>query len=469
MPLEQPLNPIGYNISTKVQTLIQSLINLGALVACFVIFKFGSFISPRTGLWLASAVSVISVAVQMGSVHVGALYVGRLLLGFSNGFYSTYAAIYMGESAPAYLRGPVIGMVVFQISLGALMGILVDNYTKVHLGRIAYQIPLAVMLAIPVMMSTGLLFLPETPRYYISKGQDDKAAAAIRKLRGVTDAAQLSEDVAVMKTAWLAETETHASVLLLDAFRGTDLRRTLLSVAAGVGQTATGMIFISAFSVYFFVQARIGSPFVWVMVSLGIALTGNMLSFPALRFFDRRHLLVGASVVNSAVMFGMAIVYTVSTVGSPGASKALVGLSMVFPWVYGLGQGPVLWALQTEMPSQRLRSHTVGLSQGANFVFAWLSSYCTPYFINPESLNWGPKYCYIWGASNFILAVFVFFFVPETRGRGLEQLDELFEKKVPAWKFAGYITDLQQADADGYVGGKNMKEDTEASQAEHRE
>lgn len=446
--LAQPQNPIGYNISTKVQTLIQSLIQLGGLVACLLIFKWGRLLSGRWGLWTASFVSVISVALQIGSTHLAALYIGRLLLGFSNGFYLTYSVAYMSEAAPAYLRGPVVGMVTFQTSFGALIGILVDNYSKNYLSKVAYQIPLAVMFFIPVVMSIGLLFLPETPRHYIMLGKEEQAAASIRRLRGKVSEESIAGDIHAMKLAWQAEIEMHASVRFTDAFRGTDLRRTFISVSAAVAQTATGIIFISAFSVYFYVQARIGQPFVWVMVALAIALTGNMAAFPASRFINRRHLVIACSAINSVMMFGMAIVYTVSSPQSSSAGKALVGLSTVFTWVYGFGQGPVLWAIQSEVPSQRLRSQTVGLAQATNYLFGWLCSYCTPYFINPESLNWGPKYCYIWGGSNLILMFFVFFFVPETKGRSLEQLDELFDKKVPTRRFAAYVTDLHQVGTD---------------------
>jgi hypothetical protein len=168
-------------------------------------------------------------------------------------------------------------------------------------------------------------------------------------------------------------------------------------------------------------------------------------------------------------MLGMAIAYTVSPVGSPAAGKVLVGLSIVFVWVYGLGQGPVLWALQTEIPSQRLRAQTVGFSQGASFLVSWLSAFCSPYFINPEALNWGPKYCYIWAGGNLILATFTFFFIPETRGRSLEQLDELFEKKLAAWKFQSYITDLQQPDTDNFVARKETKDDMQVYEIENRQ
>ena len=444
------------------QTLLQSLISVGALISCLIMSKFGGHISPRNGLWAASLLGAVSVAAQIGSDHIAALYVGRVLLGLSNGLYATYSVIYIGESAPAHLRGAVVGMVAFQIYLGSLMGILVDKYTQVHAGRESYQIPLAVMFAVPVMISTALFFLPETPRYYVTTGQEDKAAEAIRRLRGVKDEAKLREDVAIMKNAWLEEIEESSSVHTLDLFRGTDLRRTLLAIAAACGQAACGMFFMSAFSVYFIAQANVGEPFTWVTVSLGIALTGTLLSFPAVRFIDRRHLLISCSVINFALLLTVAIVYTVSP-GTPAAGRCLIGLFCMFVWVYGLGQGPVLWALQTEIPSQRLRSQTVGFSQGIGFVTSWLSSYCSPYFINPEALNWGPKYLYIWAGSNLILAVFSFFFIPETRGRSLEQIDELFQKRLSARKFKGYITDLQEADTKGYMAEKNTEDKLEGA------
>lgn len=451
------------------QTLLQSLISLGALAACIIIFKFGGYISPRVGIWLASAISAVSITMQIASTDIAALYVGRILLGFANGFYSTYSAIYIGESAPAFLRGAAVGMVILQINIGAVIGILVDNYTQIYATRKSYQIPLGVMFAIPVAISIGLLFLPETPRYYITKGQYEKAASAIRRLRGVTDEAQLAEEVEVMKKAWLEETRLNSSVQFKDAFRGIDLRRTLLSVSTGAAQASTGMYFMSNFSVYFFVQAGIQDSFTWVMVTLAIAITGNMLAFPAARFIDRRYLLIGASIMNALAQLAIAIIYTVTPPGSTSAGKALVGLSIIFVWMYGVGQGPVLWALQTEIPSQRLRAQTVGLSQCASFLTSWLSAYCSPYFINPEALNWGPKYCFIWAGSNLILATFVFFFIPETKGRSLEQLDELFDKRLPAWKFKGHVTDLQQPDADGYVMAKDKMDLEDASRVEHRE
>lgn len=57
-------------------------------------------------------------------------------------------------------------------------------------------------------------------------------------------------------------------------------------------------------------------------------------------------------------------------------------------------------------------------------------------------MNWGAKYGYIWAGSSFCCALFFFFFLPELKGRALEEIDELFERKVPAWKFKSAETSI---------------------------
>lgn len=97
------------------------------------------------------------------------------------------------------------------------------------------------------------------------------------------------------------------------------------------------------------------------------------------------------------------------------------------------------WLAGGEIPSQRLRSHTFGLAAAAGFFFGWLTTFTAPYFINPESLNWGPRYGYIWFPSCIVGAAWVFFFLPETKGRTLEEIDEMFEARLAARKFRQYV------------------------------
>jgi hypothetical protein len=86
------------------------------------------------------------------------------------------------------------------------------------------------------------------------------------------------------------------------------------------------------------------------------------------------------------------------------------------------------WISGGELPSQRLRSYTFGFATAIGFFAAWLATFTAPYFINPESLNWGPKYGYIWTPSCWLAAAWVYFFLPEVKDRTLEEIDEMVRR-----------------------------------------
>jgi hypothetical protein len=81
----------------------------------------------------------------------------------------------------------------------------------------------------------------------------------------------------------------------------------------------------------------------------------------------------------------------------------------------------------------------MGLASGVSFVFGWLTAFTTPYFINQANLNWGPKYGYIWFGSGLIVTAFIYFMLPEVRGRTLEEIDEMFRNKVSTFDFPKYV------------------------------
>jgi hypothetical protein len=118
---------------------------------------------------------------------------------------------------------------------------------------------------------------------------------------------------------------------------------------------------------------------------------------------------------------------------------------------------PYAWLLGGEYVNNQLRAFTFGLATALNFLGNWAGTFSAPYFINPAKFGWGPKYGYIWFASNMVCVVFTWFFLPETRDRTLEEIHEMFEARVPARKFKHYVC----ANTEGYAAeamGKELSE-----------
>jgi hypothetical protein len=79
-----------------------------------------------------------------------------------------------------------------------------------------------------------------------------------------------------------------------------------------------------------------------------------------------------------------------------------------------------------------------------DLIFTWLTAFCSPSFINPEALNWGVKYCWLWAGSNALAFVFFYFLLPEMKGRSLEEIDEIFAKRVRVKSFKTYERDCSR-------------------------
>lgn len=180
--------------------------------------------------------------------------------------------------------------------------------------------------------------------------------------------------------------------------------------------------------------------------------------------------------------------------------KVIVGLSVVYIIGYNGMIAAYAWLTGGEIPSQRLRSYTFGIASAVGFAGAWLATFTAPYFINPESLNWGPEYGtfsdfplshitstfttkltdmlffagWIWGPSCFITVIWVYFYLPEIKNRTLEEIDEMFEARLPARKFRKYVCTgrVLAGDGDEKLGSERRnseKDGSEKDQVVHQE
>jgi SP family sugar:H+ symporter-like MFS transporter len=122
--------------------------------------------------------------------------------------------------------------------------------------------------------------------------------------------------------------------------------------------------------------------------------------------------------------------------------------------------GPISWVIIAENPSQKLRSYTVGLAQAVSYVLLWVVAYTAPYFVNPRKMNWGAKYGWFWFGGCCAIALFTWLYVPETKDRTLEEIDELFAKRIPTRQFASFRTtrlDHTSVDEDTEAGVSYIK------------
>ena len=178
------------------------------------------------------------------------------------------------------------------------------------------------------------------------------------------------------------------SVGWVDLFRGSDLRRTLLCYGVIGTQAASGSWFIIAYATYFFAIAGITKAFEFSIMNTCIGFIGVNCGMIAMRkFVGRRFITIFGSVACGLTMLGMAIADSISPNSIP-TGRALVAFVAIWQFFYNGCVGAASYPVATELVSSRLRAWTVGSATSLGYVLAWLTSFCTPYFINPGDLNW---------------------------------------------------------------------------------
>jgi len=226
---------------------------LGAFVGALITGPIGAWLSRRYSIMMACTFLIVAIAIMAETTSFGALYFSRLLCGLANGILMNFALVYLQECTPPYLRGLCFGVATFWITLGSTIGMVVNNFTEHMHSRMAYQIPLYVCFPIPALLVLTMPFLPESPRWLLHRNRPEEALKSLRFFRkGAYDEVAVLQEFEEMKLVAAREAETEKDWrLMLELFRGTNLRRTIISVGVTSANAGVGAMFILSFGTYF--------------------------------------------------------------------------------------------------------------------------------------------------------------------------------------------------------------------------
>lgn len=249
----------GYAIATSRRSLIVSILSAGTFFGALFGGQVAELIGRRPTVMLSCLVFAFGVAIQVASANVGTLVAGRVIAGLGVGGVSSTVILYVSEISPKKVRGMLVSIYQWAITIGLLVAACVDEGTKNMNNRSSYRIPIAIQFVWAAILATGLFLLPESPRYFIKKNRQEDAAKALGRVRGQpADSRLVQAEIAEIQANYEYESKI-SSNSWFDCFRGGskasgNLRRVMVGVLLQMFQQWTGINFIckqsgSSFSV----------------------------------------------------------------------------------------------------------------------------------------------------------------------------------------------------------------------------
>jgi SP family general alpha glucoside:H+ symporter-like MFS transporter len=417
----------------------QSGLSNGARAGEILGLIFAGWTSDRYGYKMTTIGSLILmicfIFVLFFAPNVQVLVAGEVLCGIPWGAFQSVTAAYASEVAPLPLRPILTTFINLCWVIGQFFAVAVNKGSVERNDDYAYKIPFAVQWVWPVPILAGMLFAPESPWWYVRHGRREEAKKSLLRLTSRNQPGfDVDETVAMIEHTNELEKKVKDGVRFRDCFQGIDLRRTEIVVGIWLVQTLGGQNLMGYFA-YFLTQAGMdaSNSFTLSLCQYALGIIGTIGSWFLMSRVGRRTIHFSGLCAQLTLL----VIVGCLSFGNTKASVWAIGaMLIVFTFVYDFAVGPVTYSLVSELSSTRLKAKTIVLARAGYNASNIFVNVMTNYQLSSTAWNWGARTAFFWAGSCLLSAVWVFFRLPEPKGRTYAELDLLFEHRVPARKFA---------------------------------
>jgi sugar porter (SP) family MFS transporter len=378
---------------------------IGSLLGARPSDRFGR---KNTLYFVALAYLLSSVGTAMAdNWHVFLVF--RLMGGLGVGMSSVTAPIYISEISPAEKRGRLVGLFQFNVVLGILISYL-SNYLIAQGGADSWRWMLGVQAYPSALFFVLIYFVPESPRWLILKKSAELKALEILRIINPLNADQ---ELQAIKNSSLNTSGSSSSL-----FSGQYKTPVILAVLFAFFNQVSGINAIIYYAPRIFEMAGLGAHSS-LLSTVGIGLINFIFTLIGINIIDK----VGRRILMIVGSFGLIIsLFLVAFTFYSGqfSGYAIPIYMMIFIAFFAFSQGAVIWVFISEIFPNQVRAKGQTLGSSTHWVMAAIIAFCFPYLA--ESLGGAVTFSFF-SIMMVCQLVFVWKFMPETKGRSLEQIE----------------------------------------------
>lgn len=397
---------------------METILLLGAICGLPLTAFSVDRIGRKMSILLSCSVLIVTWIVIALANQIGYIYGARFFQGIGLNMAFVAAPMYVGEISHKSIRGFLSSL----IYVMSLFGVVVI-YTIVPL--LPFYVPSLIAIAILASEIIAFSFLPESPYFLIAKGRHEQAATSLRKFRKCFD---VDKELIEMKQG--IESDNKEKLKFQEVFQLRNYRRALIiMVILNGGQlfngfevilmnlhdilTAAGSVYIGASS------AAITFSTINIIFSIAASILVDK--------FGRKKLLIISTFSTGICLFGVAIYFHLKQLGFETVSYSWIPVVsiMTYAAVFKFGLGTVPIVMTSEVFASKIKAFGMTFSDGVYIVSSILVLQI--FFLLRDMFGMYVSF-YLFALSNILTLVCVLYFVPETKGRSLEEIQEVLKR-----------------------------------------
>lgn len=425
--------------------LIVSLLNVGCAFGGLILTKPADVYGRKVAVTTAGVFYIIGTIISIASIDKWYQYmIGRIIEGLGIGGLSVLSPMLISEVAPKQVRGTLVSTYQLMVTAGIFLGYCTNYGVKTYDNSVQWRVPLGLNFAWALLMIAGMTFVPESPRYLAQVGKVQEAKRSLARSNKVSleDPGILAELEQIEESIEAERAVGDATIKELFSFKGKILHRVIMGVVIQSLQQLTGDNYYFYYGTTVFKSVGLNDSFETSIVFGVVNFFSTFFGIYYVERFGRRTCLLWGA----ALMVCCYVVY--ASVGvtrlwphgegngsSKGAGDCMIVFSCFFIYLFASTWGPIAFVIISESFPLRVRSKGMALAMVANWMWGFLISFFTPFITGAINFYYG----YVFMGCLVFAFFYVFFFVPETKGLTLEEVNTMWEEGVLPWKSASWV------------------------------
>ncbi|KAE8151228.1 hypothetical protein BDV25DRAFT_152923 [Aspergillus avenaceus] len=421
--------PGDLHLSDSMSSLVNAGMPLGAVAGALTLGPANEYLGRRMAIIVSCVLYTIGAALEAGAINFGMMFSGRFILGMGVGLEGGTVPVYVAECVPSRIRGNLVSLYQLNIALGEVLGYAVAAIFFDVKGNWRYI--LGSSLVFSTILLVGMLFLPESPRFLMHKNKPVEAYGVWKRIRGFNDLAAKSEFLG-MRQSVETENEEQAHTkkyAWMDFLTNARARRAMVyaNVMVFLGQF-TG---VNAVMYYMSVlMSNIGfdnrTSVFMSLVGGGSLLIGTIPAVMYMEKFGRRY---WANAMLPGFFIGLVLVGVGYQIDPNNNRSAAVGVYLVGIILYMGFFGSyacLTWVIPAEVFPTYLRSYGMVTADANLFLCSFIVTY--NFTAMMKSMTRIGLTLGFYGGIAALGWFYQIIFMPETKNKSLEEIDDLFSK-----------------------------------------